>query len=196
MNLTIQLTEEQANQLAKQIKAGVPTPAPAPALPEPPEGFHPAMMGPLKCLANDRQLRDVAMLLDDGWSVSLWAGINGGKFYALRIGSEIAMLNGLEVEALPDEPEPRKAREWEASVSRLGSIGHASDHLEKIRVREVLPGEPTQERVQALVDALESISRRGVIMGSVGDYREGQLHALSEVRTIALTAIATFREKK
>jgi hypothetical protein len=113
------------------------------------------------------------------------------------------MLNGLEVEALPDEPEPRKAREFDVHLQADGSVYDCCEPdaeiiamMDKVRVREVLPGEPTQERVQALVDALESISRRGVIMGSVGDYREGQLHALSEVRTIALTALAPFREKK
>jgi len=157
MNLTIQLTDEQAKQLAVQIKAGVPTTAPA--LPEPPEGFHPAMMGPLKVMAKGDQCSNVGSWLDGKFTTG-WSGSDAGEPYAIRIGSEIARMNGLEPEAIPADKPERKAREFYLFPSEP-SLGHypvrqvRMDKLEQVRVREILPGEPTQEQVQALVDAIE-----------------------------------------
>jgi hypothetical protein len=62
-----------------------------------------------------------------------------------------------------DKPEPRKAREWKASISSLGEImyykdGDESDPtIEPIRVREILPGDPTMEQVAELVKTAEAL---------------------------------------
>jgi hypothetical protein len=126
--------------------------------PEAPEGFHPAVMGSLKVKATSENWDDVAMYSPsrERWEVH-YSGDSKRLYYALRIGSEIAMLNGLEVETIPDEPEPRKAREWEASVGKAHGgewLAMPTVYDEKIRVREILPGEPTPEQVQALVRML------------------------------------------
>jgi hypothetical protein len=69
-------------------------PTPAPALPEPPEGFHPAMMGPIPHPAEPKS-DDIVTIWNGGWSIGGWQGTSKGEFYALRIGSDIARLNGL-----------------------------------------------------------------------------------------------------
>jgi hypothetical protein len=45
----------------------------------------------------------------------------------------------------------------------------------------------------ALMDALEKIANRYVIAGSTGDYRQGQLDALSSCREVAESALAAAR---
>ena len=45
-------------------------------------------------------------------------------------------------------------------------------------------------RLAALTEALEAISRRAPIMGSAGDYRKGQEHALEACRAVACAALA------
>jgi hypothetical protein len=88
----------------EEMHAGDPFPElpTKPALPDPPEGFHPAIMGPLKVQANGHHsscAKDIMRWDAPRWS-SEWAGADEVP-YALRIGSEIAKLNGLE----PDEQE-------------------------------------------------------------------------------------------
>lgn len=283
MNITIQLTDEQANQLAEQIKAGAPSPAQfqievgkryvrrdgsisgkieshslgpkghqfydgkfhympdghgfsdlkdndidlvcehveAPTLPEPPEGFHPAIMGPIAFHAYENT-HDIALwdTKESKWDHTKWAG-SLPQIYALRIGSDIARLNGLGLklelsrtyatnsgeivemnesqgfseifksskrkgewnsigqalidgvaqpldhpdsikEEIPADNEPeRKAREWDASVSKVsGRVYHrldgdSSENWDLIRVREILPGEPTIEQISDMIEALE-----------------------------------------
>lgn len=45
----------------------------------------------------------------------------------------------------------------------------------------------------ALATALADISRRQPIMGSTGEYRRGQLHALEACRTVADAALRAYR---
>jgi len=74
------------------------TPATAPEssseLPEAPEGFHPAMMGPLKVEANERQCNDVATQYIGEWEIGYFGDSN--RIYSLRKGSKIAKFNNLE----------------------------------------------------------------------------------------------------
>ena len=50
------------------------------------------------------------------------------------------------------------------------------------------------EAMKQALEALEKVSTRTVIMGSTGDYREGQLDALSAVSNDVATAITALRE--
>ena len=70
----------------------------------------------------------------------------------------------------------------------LGVVGHAA--------RKCKPGAlcPPCAQTEALAAALEAISRRHPIMGSVDEYRRGQLHALEACREVARAALRTYRE--
>jgi len=57
------------------------------------------------------------------------------------------------------------------------------------RVKEL---EPREAKLRA---ALEKIMRFGPIMGSTGDYREGQLHALEVCSECAKAALAELADK-
>ena len=48
----------------------------------------------------------------------------------------------------------------------------------------------TAKQRDALAIAMKCIERHGVIMGSTGDYRQGQLDALKSVKIIATEALA------
>ncbi|CAB4132355.1 hypothetical protein UFOVP259_25 [uncultured Caudovirales phage] len=52
----------------------------------------------------------------------------------------------------------------------------------------------TQEALKLALEALEKVSTRSVIMGSTGDYREGQLDALSSVSQDVAPAITAIKE--
>lgn len=96
MNLTIKLTDEQAAEIKAALLNA--EPKSAPALPNPPEGFHPAMMGPIKGGSSSESIEGVAMRLENPskWDTGKsWGGSLSDSTYALRIGSEIARLNGL-----------------------------------------------------------------------------------------------------
>lgn len=74
--------------------------------PEPPTGFA-VVMGPLARLATEYEQRDIAGHLGGGWigqgsslTSSTWAGCDEGVPYALRIGSQLAIDNGLS--GIPD----------------------------------------------------------------------------------------------
>ncbi len=92
-----------------------PAPEPAPEYPEPPTGFAVAM-GPLARLATEYEQRDIAGHMGDGWigqglslTSSTWTGCDEGFPYALRIGSQLAIDNGLS--GIPDtEPAYRYYR--------------------------------------------------------------------------------------
>ena len=114
MKLEITLTDEQAAPIIAALELLAHpqmTLTPAPALPEPPEGFHKAIMGPLKVQA-EKPTSDILM-----WQDGIWKdlGFNGNSTipYALRIGSEIAKLNGIEPEAIPADKEPEQVKPWE-----------------------------------------------------------------------------------
>ena len=78
---------------------------PSPALPTAPEGFHPAMMGPIEgCSVTS--IKGVALWTHGAWDARDWGGSMEGRYYCLAIGSEIARLNGLEPEAVPSDVEP------------------------------------------------------------------------------------------
>ena len=64
----------------------------------------------------------------------------------------------LEEVALPsDKPEPCKAREWDVYVSEGSLLRYSASGLSEIvRVREILPGDPTQEEIRALVVAAKN----------------------------------------
>ncbi len=53
-----------------------------------------------------------------------------------------------------------------------------------------------REQRDELLAALEAIKRRVPIMGSKGDYREGQLHALEACSEVANAAIAAVKGGK
>lgn len=146
-----------------------------PSLPDPPKpsplaglispiGFHKAMMGPIPVPAENFNL-DIVKLIQGKWA-SGWLGNDpDGGTYALRIGSEIARLNGLEPEAIPadKQPEPVKRREWDVHLDKLGDIWDCVEVNEEmddgmicVRVREVLPGDPTPEQVEELVRTLQN----------------------------------------
>ena len=50
------------------------------------------------------------------------------------------------------------------------------------------------EVLKQALDALEKVKRRAVVMGSTGDYREGQLDALKAVSEDVKPAIASLRQ--
>jgi hypothetical protein len=127
-------------------------------------------MGPLKEIPKHDN-EDIALwgARDKIWFIGA-RGSCGGLIYALRIGSEIAKLNGLE----PDEPKTAR-REWQIRVADdsnekypQGTVvsGHHGerhagrpndrDQWNYVTVREVLPGDPTPEQVEALVKTLEN----------------------------------------
>jgi hypothetical protein len=288
-------------------------PTPAPALPEPSEGFHPAMRGPLKVWYKGWS-KDIAKFKDDAWDHTGWAGSIDGVF-ALRIGSDIARLNGLGLklglgktyatnageivrasmrsgtdfgddwramdvkrwnsigqalidgvaqpldhpgtikeeipgellplpalpdgfkewrargyewedenfegiiayrhgfeygweiveefpngcvgayylEAIPADKPERKAREWGLHRHELNDFMRAIDgpafpHGKEIRVREILPGEPTQEQVQALVSAVERLSEVWF------EPKNGTGGLANEIRAQVDAALAPFRK--
>lgn len=75
---------------------------PAPALPAPPEGFHKAMMGPVKGCGNSGDYIPGIAIFDayrsgEWCTKDDWSGDQPKRIYALRIGSDIARLNGLEL---------------------------------------------------------------------------------------------------
>jgi hypothetical protein len=114
MKLEINLTDEQAapilaalELLAHPLVTITPEP-PAPALPDPPEGSHPAMMGPIPCPSGE-DTHDIALWAtgESEWDHTKWAGALP-QIYALRIGSDIARLNGLEPEAIPADKDPER----------------------------------------------------------------------------------------
>jgi hypothetical protein len=66
-------------------------------LPEAPEGFHPAMMGPVKGANFMVPSSDIIGFEECGeWDMSQWYGTAADQIYALRKGSQIAKLNNLE----------------------------------------------------------------------------------------------------
>ncbi len=75
-----------------------PAPLPEiPSLPPAPEGFHPAMMGPIKN-PGFKFTHDIVRWFGDQWAIDQkWSGETNGDIYALRKGSEIARMNGLEL---------------------------------------------------------------------------------------------------
>lgn len=84
----------------------IPGEEPAPEYPEPPTGFA-VVMGPLARLATEYEQRDIAGRMSDGWigqglslTSSTWTGCDEGFPYALRIGSQLAIDNGLS--GIPD----------------------------------------------------------------------------------------------
>lgn len=102
------------------------------------------------------------------------------------------------LEAIPadkPEPEPRKAREWDASTS-IGAtiIGPIGRYSETIRVREILPGDPTPEQVATLTDALWHALER---LKNLQSYQSGTAYVLPSV-TAAIeygeAALAPFRK--
>ena len=157
MKLEITLTDEQSAEIkAALLKTESANPI-EPTMPDPPEGFHPAMMGLIPHQAQFPNTMDVVMFSErrKEWHDPGWEGGIDGRFYALRIGSEIARLNGLEPEAIPALPESRKAKEWDASVVLDGTLVEHGIGRESVRVREIIPGEPTPEHVQVLISMLE-----------------------------------------
>jgi hypothetical protein len=285
MKLEINLTDEQAAPILAALELlahpqMMLTPEPStPALPEPPEGFHPAKGGPIKGF--DSGMRDDALFWNK--EIESWCRATRGKGslpYALRIGSDIARLNGLGLnlevgktyatnageivnldftsdlepgdawgdsskpnlwnsigqalidgaaqpldhpdsireeipaellplptppsgfkelrwgglsrkargayfffydrgdwvftldsspvdddgpylEAIPADKPERKAREWDVCVSdHTGELIPFRTGRETVRVREILPGEPTSEQVQTLVDEASAICDR------------------------------------
>ena len=52
----------------------------------------------------------------------------------------------------------------------------------------------SREAMKLALEALEKVNARSVIMGSTGDYRDGQLDALSAVSKDAAPAITAIRE--
>lgn len=98
-----------------------PAPEPAPEHPEPPTGFA-VVMGPLARLATEYEQRDIAGRMGDGWlgqglslTSSTWSGCDEGFPYALRIGSQLAIDNGLS--GIPDtQPAYRYYRSRVTSV--------------------------------------------------------------------------------
>jgi len=50
------------------------------------------------------------------------------------------------------------------------------------------------ETMKQALEALEKVKRRAVVMGSTGDYREGQLDALKEVSEDVKPAITSLRQ--
>jgi hypothetical protein len=171
MKIEINLTNEQAAEIkAALLKSSTETP-PAmpsePALPESPNGFHPAIMGPIAHPSCGFS-QDIARLIQGIWNMTGWDG-SSDDYYALRKGSEIARMNGLEPE---EKPEPRKVREWEINNDGLSAYPIAipvpfnQKRIEPgcpVMAREILPGEPTPEQVQELAAqaelALETLRR-------------------------------------
>jgi hypothetical protein len=97
---------------------------------------------------------------------------------------------------MSDRPTPETKEAWDA-VSRLPSgmydsrvsiFAYAtamSDHSRKM-----------ERQRDELLEALESLTRHRPIMGSTGDYREGQVHILESVTRIAKAAIAAVKGGK
>ena len=100
-----------------------PAPEPAPEYPEPPAGFA-VVMGPLARLATEYEQRDIAGRMGGGWSgqglsstYSSWTGCDEGFPYALRIGSQLAIDNGLS--GIPDTQPAPAYRYYRSRVSSL-----------------------------------------------------------------------------
>lgn len=82
--------------LATTAADNQPTSASEPSsdLPEAPEGFHHAVIGPLKVEAHGRQCNDVATHFSGGWETGYYG--DSKRIYSIRKGSQIAKLNNLE----------------------------------------------------------------------------------------------------
>lgn len=92
-------------------------------------------------------------------------------------------LKGRSIYDLIDEMRAELAeQQWlkESSVKRAKELAEELD--------------AERERVRVLRQTLESLARRAPIMGSVGDYREGQLDALEVVSDVANDALAATKE--
>lgn len=99
-DLKLDAIETAINALADTVASLIPattpalSPKPSSELPEAPEGFHPAVMGPLKVEANERQCNDVATQYSGEWEIGYFGDSN--RIYSLRKGSKIAKFNNLE----------------------------------------------------------------------------------------------------
>lgn len=157
MNLTIQLTDDQAEKLAADILSlhaiGQDKTAPLPelptalALPDP----HPAIVGPIPHEAEGRNKMNVILFSDirQQWEAAGWKD-------SLQVRPK----------AEEHEPEPATRREWLVSINRENGQPYPHNDLDDpkiwdvgVRVREVLPGDPTPEQVEALVREAEHAVR-------------------------------------
>jgi hypothetical protein len=104
----------------------------------------------------------------------------------------------LQVRPKADKPE-RKAREWGLHRHKLNDFmrvidGPAFPHGKGIRVREILPSEPTQRDIHALTDALWHAVER---MKNLQSYQAGTAYVLPTVNyaiEYAEAALAPFRK--
>jgi hypothetical protein len=85
-----------------------------------------------------------------------------------ELGNRAQPASGMDdryyLEAIPADKPERKAREWDVYVSEGSLLRYSASGLSEIvRVREIIPGEPTMEQVQALVDTLTKAVAHPVI---------------------------------
>ena len=88
-----------------------------------------------------------------------------------------------------DTPEQKTIAKWwnaenPSALVELPTLNELT--IEKL-LREL--DDMTKQRDE-MAEALKCIERHGVIMGSTGDYRQGQLDALKSVKVIASEALA------
>lgn len=213
MSLTIQLTDEQAapfiaalEKLANPIITVTPAPLtalpsepeaiPADKEPEPfvfdwskvPEGFdHPAMDANGRWAAF-KQLPDKD---HEEW---------GPNVMGLGIAYQIFdhppfpgdWKDSLHVRPKTDNPEPVKRREWTVSIYRENGQAYPYSNADDlqfwepgIRVREVLPGDPTPEQVEALARLSEEL-RDYIDAQKWGSAWPGKPHATIDALEAAL----------
>jgi len=68
-------------------------------------------------------------------------------------------------------------------------------NLRKANADFAMENHKLQEKIKVQEDALDRISRHGVIMGSVGVYRDGQIDAFNAARDIAEKALTNTAPK-
>ena len=68
-------------------------------------------------------------------------------------------------------------------------------NLRKANADFAMENHKLQEKIKVQEDALDRISRHGVIMGSVGVYRDGQIDAFNTARDIAEKALTNTAPK-
>ena len=104
---------------------------------------------------------------------------NARKIEALSVPDRFALM-------FRHASEPRATPETDALVPSQGRIRTMREYIDELEAH----ARRLERQRDELMEALESLTHHRPIMGSTGDYREGQMHVLESVARIARAAIA------